>query len=1133
MSKTICTSSLQMRLYSLRLFWIFIISLIGFNGYAQYCVVTPGTTSKGVKSVITTGGVVNINNQTVASNTYSDFTAMSVANFIGGTDVAFTVLPFDGTHGIRIWIDWNNNSVFDDAEMVYNSNGYVSSATGTIAIPAGTAVGNYRMRIVANWLSGSPTPCGNLNSTNNGEAEDYTFAVIAPPTCMPPTNVTITNINVTSASIGWTAAAGQNAWEVLVLPAGSPAPTETTTGFVPTTQNPYLAQGLTANTAYDVYVRANCGATDGKSYWTFKSFKTACSFFGTPFYEGFNSNSTTEDCWRVLNANNDTDAWDMNYTSNPFEGNQSAMLYTDGNAGNNDDWLISPLINLSTTPGAKRLKFHYRVQSSSEPNDFRVMLSTNGTSPADFTETLVPLATYSNTLYVEKVVVLENAAGVPYTGNVNIAFHVPPGGVDGWRLYIDNVIIEDLPPCQDVTDITICPGSVDADVSWTPGGAETSWEYVVSLTGSPMPPGNGTIVTTPGVQVDGLAVNQQYDVWIRAVCPNNAGYSSWKKASFLTSSSNLKDANPFCAGPEGIVFPNVHDGMNVPNTVQGQFHCLGSTPNPVWYYLKIETSGPVNFQIVQNTSFDAAGNPTGTGLDVDFAAFGPFNSVDEFCQGITIAPGSPAGNPLIACSYSAAPIENFSIPNAQAGQIYALLITNFNGDPGFIKLIQTNANQGGAGATDCSFLCEVDLGDDIIVCEGTPVELTAETSSAGGGSDIETIEWFKNDQPMDPAIYNTETITVTESGTYKVKISKEKCTEEFVYDEVNVQFVSVYSGQIPTEIVLCDHENDNQEPFDLAKFITDLNLPAVNSAHFYATLQDANQGNASDALSSPYVSGNATIYLRVESTDLEICYSVYPVNLILTPVIYAVVDFSYQSPVCYDSSDFVWPNTAADFTTGGVFSSTAGLAINAETGQVDVKGSQPGTYEVTYKYVVPEEFCGDNKEMVANIVITEPIKIDFYAYCSGNKLYVQAINSNPMTPNEHLSFEWSSVESAEGNTAIITKEGKIEVKVTDTNGCEKRFEFDASNVSCMIAKGISPNGDGLNDAFDLSNYDISKISIFNRHGKEVFSHGQGYRNEWIGQDKSGKELPSGTYYYHILTKTEEITGYIQLVREVK
>ena len=164
---------------------------------------------------------------------------------------------------------------------------------------------------------------------------------------------------------------------------------------------------------------------------------TTCDAFTVPFTEGFNSTSTTESCWTVLNVNNDADAWDMNYVTNPIEGNQSAMLYTDGNGGNNNDWLISPKITLT---GNQRVRFQRKMQSTFEPNDFRMLVSTTGIDPADFTQVIMPLTSYAN-ITAETMTV--SLAGI--TGNVHIAWHVPAGGLDGWRLYIDDVVVEDIP----------------------------------------------------------------------------------------------------------------------------------------------------------------------------------------------------------------------------------------------------------------------------------------------------------------------------------------------------------------------------------------------------------------------------------------------------------------------------------------------------------------------------------------------------------------------------------------------------------------------------------------------------------------------------------------------------------------
>ncbi|SEH54611.1 gliding motility-associated C-terminal domain-containing protein [Paenimyroides aquimaris] len=85
---------------------------------------------------------------------------------------------------------------------------------------------------------------------------------------------------------------------------------------------------------------------------------------------------------------------------------------------------------------------------------------------------------------------------------------------------------------------------------------------------------------------------------------------------------------------------------------------------------------------------------------------------------------------------------------------------------------------------------------------------------------------------------------------------------------------------------------------------------------------------------------------------------------------------------------------------------------------------------------------------------------------------------------------------------------------------------------CPIQKGVSANFDGMNDGFDLSVYQPNELRIYNRYGTEVFTFGKGYTNQWAGQDKNGRELPTGTYYYVFTTRFETFSGYVYLIKEL-
>jgi gliding motility-associated-like protein len=82
--------------------------------------------------------------------------------------------------------------------------------------------------------------------------------------------------------------------------------------------------------------------------------------------------------------------------------------------------------------------------------------------------------------------------------------------------------------------------------------------------------------------------------------------------------------------------------------------------------------------------------------------------------------------------------------------------------------------------------------------------------------------------------------------------------------------------------------------------------------------------------------------------------------------------------------------------------------------------------------------------------------------------------------------------------------------------------------SIFIPNTITPNGDGLNDFFEIGNldnlltkYPNNEMIIFSRWGNRLFRQSP-YTTPWDGRDQnSGKELPEGTYYYIFRLDTRE------------
>jgi gliding motility-associated-like protein len=99
------------------------------------------------------------------------------------------------------------------------------------------------------------------------------------------------------------------------------------------------------------------------------------------------------------------------------------------------------------------------------------------------------------------------------------------------------------------------------------------------------------------------------------------------------------------------------------------------------------------------------------------------------------------------------------------------------------------------------------------------------------------------------------------------------------------------------------------------------------------------------------------------------------------------------------------------------------------------------------------------------------------------------------------------------------------------NGCSQLFPVNVTSVYCSIPKGISPNDDNFNDNFDLSNFEVSELQIFNRYGLEVYQKNN-YTNEWNGKTDNGEELPSATYFYLVSFQSgAQTSGWVYLNRE--
>ncbi len=112
-------------------------------------------------------------------------------------------------------------------------------------------------------------------------------------------------------------------------------------------------------------------------------------------------------------------------------------------------------------------------------------------------------------------------------------------------------------------------------------------------------------------------------------------------------------------------------------------------------------------------------------------------------------------------------------------------------------------------------------------------------------------------------------------------------------------------------------------------------------------------------------------------------------------------------------------------------------------------------------------------------------------------------------------YNWSNneitedLENLDGGSYVVTITDVYNCQITDT------LVVNVKNIECIhIYNVFSPNGDGVNDTWDIDNiylYPNVEINVFNQWGNKVFES-TGYDKPWDGT-YNGKILPAATYYY--------------------
>ena len=1068
----------------------------------------------------------------------------------------------DGWNGASAEILVNGTAVAT-AELTGGDSGSVTfdAASGDTIVLSWTDNGSYPGEISWNVTDGGGTEIGSGSNPSTGDQDDA--GIGSCPDCVPPSELTTVSVSDTGAVVSWTAAADVTTWEYELVLAG-----ETPTGVgISTTSNPLTITGCYSNTAYDLYVRTDCGGI--YSSWVAMSFTTSPACGDTIF---------------------DSGGEDGNYSS---------------------DELIT--ITVFPQNAGDVVTFTFTFFDIENGWDFlSVYDGPNASSPlvGTFTGNAIPDPVTSTDTSGALTFVFDSDGSVTDFGYAIATSCAPP------------------PSCLAPTGLAISNiGGTTADFDWDALTGNESWKYVIVPTGDPAPTGNGTLATVNAVTFTDLDFLTTYDVYVRAFCGDDDGYSLWSGPVTFTTTQQT-DYTIDCSLGEPV---NINYCYTNNDATYWLFTSTDGFPLKIefntgtiegfWDDLTIYDGPDNTFPVLFNNN--DADLEDFTDLVIESTATAVYVKVDSDGSGSCESSfGYTPWDFDVSCKTCITQLVDFSVDGAcepaqefyinanvtDMGDAINLELTDNQGSPaqtttqtGIVTFGPYPANEQvvitvvNSDDTSCSvdsdaltFLCPpppnecsiVYAGEDTNFCSdgSTPATLTASYHLFGQDTTTYDVTVQENCPSPNLSGGTPTSLDIDDRWSEVIDLGFEFC----FFGETYSQILIGSNGVLSFELENAETGNG----WDLQSWTSTSPDTLPNSSN--TTLSEANifgVGHDIDPSECGEINymilGSAPARQFVVNYN-EVCHFGFSCSDYISTsqiILYEssnVIDINIiDKPLCTDWNDglavvgiqniddtiaFTPPgrNTSAWETSNEFwrFSPSVGDA-NYMLEWYDEDNNVVGTEDTitvypeettTYTAAVTYNLCTGGTATVTDSVVVEvtptpvPVPVDDEIQGCVNEDLVLEVNVDPSQESPSLVYYWSynneDVQIGTDNTYTIPaySDQYGEYTVTAYNedtGCFSSTTIFAStylNQNCVdIPQGISPNGDGYNDCLILDHLeaqeDIIKAEIYNRYGVKVFELND-YVDHWCGQDASDGNLdsdellPVGTYFYVIQYASE-------------
>lgn len=354
------------------------------------------------------------------------------------------------------------------------------------------------------------------------------------------------------------------------------------------------------------------------------------------------------------------------------------------------------------------------------------------------------------------------------------------------------------------------------------------------------------------------------------------------------------------------------------------------------------------------------------------------------------------------------------------------------------------------------------------------------------------------------------------------------------------------------------------ETFDLT--VSTAQIDPVNTITFHNTEADAqnNVNPISDPETYVNTSNPETIYIRVDNGDCFVTDS-FEIEVIFCPLPDATITIDNEVNACRGRSSFieytVYNLEASALLPAGTpiaFYADGSLLAQAVTqNDIPIGGNEPGILEVDLPDTLPDTFVllavvdddgtgvgivdelnefNNTFEVTVMFVSIPPIgPLEDLLECDMgfDTATFDLTEQNDLIssgPDDIITFYTSETDALEGTNAIEdpgqfqnTSDPQTIYVRLENEICFTTSSFMIMTENCppFIPEGISPNNDGINDVFEITNllniYLDFNLKIYSREGNLIYEGGNddGF---WdcitnTGLLFTGNPVPTGTYYY--------------------